>query len=60
MQRRLIHALQDLIVEKDFSVRDADGSLVQTVYGGDKLDPMYAQVGTYVDIVTRVDDTETV
>jgi DNA-directed RNA polymerase subunit A' len=39
LQRRLIHALQDLYVIDDFSVRDASGSLIETIYGGDKLDP---------------------
>lgn len=39
MQRRLINALQDLIVEKDGSVRDSEGRLIQTVYGDDGLDP---------------------
>ncbi|HLD76093.1 MAG TPA: hypothetical protein VI874_03680, partial [Candidatus Norongarragalinales archaeon] len=40
MQRRLINALQDLIVEKDGSVRDSFGRLIQPFYGDDGLDPM--------------------
>jgi len=60
MQRRLIHALEDLTVKKDLTVRDANSSIIQTVFGGDKQDPMYAQAGIYVDVATRKDDTETV
>ncbi len=40
MQRRLINALQDLIVENDRSVRDSSHRLIQTVYGDDGMDPM--------------------
>lgn len=40
MQRRLINALQDLIVQKDLSVRDSSHRVVQFTYGDDALDPM--------------------
>ncbi len=40
LQRRLINALQDFYVEKDLSVRDASGSVIQTIYGGDGVDPV--------------------
>ncbi len=40
MQRRLINALQDLYVDYDKTVKDADGSIVQPLYGGDGKDPM--------------------
>ena len=42
MQRRLINALQDLVVYDDISVRNADMSVVQFIYGGDGKDPMYS------------------
>jgi len=42
MQRRLINALQDLVAYEDRTVRNADMSIVQYVYGGDGKDPMYA------------------
>ncbi len=42
MQRRLINALQDLYVEYDGTVRSADGSIVQFLYGEDGVDPMKA------------------
>jgi DNA-directed RNA polymerase subunit A' len=40
MQRRFINALQDLYIEKDMTVRDSAGKIVQTKYGGDGIDPM--------------------
>jgi len=39
MQRRLINALQDLVVHPDLTVRDSGGCVVQFVYGGDGRDP---------------------
>ncbi len=44
MQRRLVNALQDIYVDQDLSVKDASGSLIQTQYGGDSLDPMYEKL----------------
>lgn len=44
MQRRLINALQDLYVDENLAVKDASGSLIQTEYGGDSIDPMYEQL----------------
>ncbi|MBM3229670.1 DNA-directed RNA polymerase subunit A', partial [Candidatus Parvarchaeota archaeon] len=40
MQRRLINALQDLVVSQDLSVRDSRGVIVQYTFGGDGADPM--------------------
>ncbi len=40
MQRRLINALQDMVVMPDLSVRDSRSALVQFMYGGDGADPM--------------------
>ena len=42
LMRRLINAMQDFYVEKDMSVRGAGGALLQTIYGGDGVDPMMA------------------
>ncbi len=39
MQRRLINALQDFVVEKDSSVRDANGRIIEFVFGDDGRDP---------------------
>jgi DNA-directed RNA polymerase subunit A' len=59
MQRRLINALQDLMVAEDLSVRDADGKIVQYIYGGDGKDPMLAKTELY-DILPKEDDVDTV
>jgi len=40
MQRRLINALQDFVVNSDLSVKDASKNIIQFVYGGDGVDPM--------------------
>ncbi len=39
MQRRLINAMQDFYVAEDLSVKDASGALIETLYGGDGVDP---------------------
>lgn len=44
MQRRLINALQDLYIDENLAVKDASGSLIQTEYGGDSIDPMYEKL----------------
>jgi len=58
MQRRLINALQDLVVFEDMTVRNADMSIVQFFYGGDGKDPMYASKAALVD-VAKQDDIDT-
>ncbi len=59
MQRRLINALQDLIVASDLSVRDADRKVVQYIYGGDGKDPMLAKTEAF-DVAPKEDDIDTV
>jgi DNA-directed RNA polymerase subunit A' len=44
LQRRLINAMQDFYVDENSSVKDASGALIQTVYGGDGVDPMKERV----------------
>ncbi|MDE1811197.1 MAG: DNA-directed RNA polymerase subunit A', partial [Candidatus Micrarchaeota archaeon] len=39
LQRRLINAMQDFYVDENLSVKDASGSVIQTLYGGDGIDP---------------------
>ncbi|MBI2079225.1 DNA-directed RNA polymerase subunit A' [Candidatus Micrarchaeota archaeon] len=58
MQRRLINALQDLIVYPDLTVRNADLSIVQFVYGGDGKDPVYATKAEVADFAKQ-DDVDT-
>lgn len=50
MQRRLINALQDMVVANDYTVRDAAESIVQFVYGGDAVDPMRAKYPEYLGL----------
>ena len=45
LQRRLINAMQDFYIGEDSSVRDASGALVQTIYGGDGVDPSKEKLG---------------
>ena len=39
MYRRILNALQDFYVDINSSVKDASGNLIQTIYGGDGIDP---------------------
>jgi DNA-directed RNA polymerase subunit A' len=52
MQRRLINALQDLVVYDDQTVRNADMSIVQFIYGGDGKDPMISTKVEADDLAT--------
>jgi DNA-directed RNA polymerase subunit A' len=58
MQRRLINALQDLVVIDDLTVRNADMSIVQFIYGGDGKDPMLA-TKAQVAVEAKQDDVDT-
>lgn len=58
MQRRLINALQDLVVDEKGVVKDAKSTIVQFIYGGDGKDPMYATKTELVD-TTKQDDVDT-
>jgi len=50
MQRRLINALENLVVEGDLTVRDTDGEIVQFVYGEDGIDPTRSLGGRAIDV----------
>ena len=41
MQRRLMKALEDLVIKYDNTVRSSDETIIQFTYGDDGLDPMY-------------------
>ncbi len=41
LYRRLSNALQDYCVDSDYSVRDTNNNLIETIYGGDKLNPIF-------------------
>lgn len=40
LQRRLVKCLEDLVVHYDGTVRNAINEMVDTIYGGDGLDPV--------------------
>ncbi len=44
LQRRLINAMQDFYADKNGAVKDASGALIQTIYGGDGIDPIRERV----------------
>ena len=46
MQRRLINAMQDLIVDYNETVRDGRGVVIQFKYGEDGIDPSRSHRGT--------------
>ena len=53
MQRRLINALQDLVVKRDLSVRDSKNIVVEYTYGSDGKDPQRAGKGEATEETER-------
>ncbi len=43
LYRRLSNALQDYYAYEDYSVRDVNNNIIQTVYGGDAVSPVLTQ-----------------
>ena len=41
LARRLVKALEDLVVRYDQTVRNSSGTIIQFTYGDDGLDPMF-------------------
>ena len=41
MARRLMKALEDLVIKYDRTARSSNGTIIQFTYGDDGLDPMY-------------------
>ncbi len=50
MQRRLIHAMEDLMVYDDGSVKNTDDTVIQFEFGEDGIDPMRSKSGKAVDM----------
>ncbi len=50
MQRRLIHAMEDLMVYNDGSVRNTGDTMIQFEFGEDGIDPMRSKKGKAIDI----------
>jgi hypothetical protein len=49
MQRRLVNALQDMVVENDLSVRTSEREIIQFRYGDDGIDPGRSDAGEIID-----------
>ena len=43
IQRRLVKALEDVMVQYDYSVRDSMGNIIQYLYGEDGIGPEYIE-----------------
>ena len=41
MQRRLMKALEDLVIKYDNTVRSSDETIIQFTYGDDGMDPLF-------------------
>ena len=50
MQRRLVNALQDMVIENDGTVRNSDKNIIQFSYGDDGIDPMHTDHGNAVNL----------
>jgi len=50
MQRRLVNALQDMVIENDGTVRNSDKNIIQFEYGDDRIDPMHTDHGAAVNL----------
>ena len=50
MQRRLVNALQDMIIENDGTVRNSDKNIIQFRYGDDSIDPMHTDHSDAVNL----------
>ncbi len=50
MQRRLVNALQDLVIENDGTVRNADKNIIQFEFGDDSVNPQMTDHGQAVNL----------
>jgi hypothetical protein len=50
MQRRLVNALQDMVIENDGTVRNSDKNVIQFKFGDDGIDPMHTDHGNAVNL----------
>ncbi len=50
MQRRLVNALQDMVVENDGTVRNSDKNVIQFRFGDDGIDPMRTDHSSSVNL----------
>jgi len=50
MQRRLVNALQDMVIENDGTVRNSDKNIIQFVFGDDGVEPTHTDHGKAVNL----------
>jgi DNA-directed RNA polymerase subunit A' len=50
MQRRLVNALQDMVIENDGTVRNSDNNIIQFNFGDDNINPMHTDHGNAVNL----------
>jgi hypothetical protein len=50
MQRRLVNALQDMVVENDGTVRNSEKNIIQFRFGDDGIDPMHTDHSAAVNL----------
>jgi len=50
MQRRLVNALQDMVIENDGTVRNSDKNIIQFAFGDDGVDVMHTDHGDAVNL----------
>jgi DNA-directed RNA polymerase subunit A' len=50
MQRRLVNALQDMVVENDLTVRTSQKNIIQFRYGDDGVDPAHSDAGDIINL----------
>ncbi|MFX1409027.1 MAG: DNA-directed RNA polymerase subunit A', partial [Promethearchaeota archaeon] len=50
MQRRLVNALQDMVIENDGTVRNSDKNIIQFKFGDDGVDVMHTDHGDAVNL----------
>jgi DNA-directed RNA polymerase subunit A' len=50
MQRRLVNALQDMVIENDGTVRNSDKNIIQFKFGDDGIDVMHTDHGKAVNL----------
>ncbi|MFX1260050.1 MAG: DNA-directed RNA polymerase subunit A', partial [Promethearchaeota archaeon] len=50
MQRRLVNALQDMVIENDGTVRNSDKNIIQFNFGDDSINPMCTDHGSAVNL----------
>ena len=60
VQRKLVKAMEDLMVSYDYSVRSSSGSIIQFIYGNDGMDatfvesqPLYLTKLSYDDLMSK-------